>query len=275
MYPYPPYGYPPPYPPPLPPEKEDNSSGVLAILGAIFIVLLLGISGKYAFQYFINTVEVKTIVADSTRVAKTDTVTTKYTQEFPLKGKVRKVENTEKTVVTMQATPVKVVVPTTTPIKSISAPAVLLAKVTPKVVAKRLNYKPVTVKCIYIYSTGVFTKGSTIGQYALYLGKPDTKVMYHYLVNNAEILNTYPVNLQAAHGSAWANTNGLSIAISPNTMSTEQMQAAIVNAAKLSADLCKKYKLDSTQIRQGGNVGVLNNPAKWTAFLSLVDVYLK
>ena len=273
MYPPPYYGY--SYPPPPPPEKEDKSSNFLSIIGAIVIILLLGFGGRYLVQYYINNIETKTITATTT-----DTVVVKkYEEEYPNKPKKDKGKDTSVTVKPIATAPISAPV-----VKTVAAPVVKpaplptptikWASVTNAVVTKRLNYKTVKVKSIYIYSTGVFTKGSNIQEYVAYLNKKDTKVMYHYLVNNNRILNVYPEKLQAAHGSVWANENAISIAISPNQMSANEMQTAIMNTAKLAADLCKKYKLKSSQIEKGENAGVLNNSAKWKAFIALVDIYL-
>lgn len=271
MYPPPYYGY--SYPPPPPPEKDDKSSNFLSIIGAIVIILLLGFGGRYLVQYYINNIETKTITATTTDT----TVVKKYEDEYPNKPKKGKDKDTSVAATTVKTSSAPVSAPV---VKTIVAPVVKpaptikWANVTNAVVAKRLNYKNVKVKSIYIYSTGVFTKGSNIQEYAAYLNKKDTKVMYHYLVNNNRILNVYPEKLQAAHSSAWANENALSIAISPNQMSTAEMQTAIMNTAKLTADLCKKYNLKSSQIEKGENAGVLNNSPKWKAFIALVDIYL-
>ena len=284
----PPYGYPPYYPqipPPIPPPEEPKQRP-LETLGVVLLLVLLMLGLVAGSRYILSKFTVTTV-----ETAKVDTVKTDIDKEYPTVRptpthkpavEVAVAENAPKKIVEA-VKPVAVPVPVSAPVsthtpvaKSAAKPVLQVSKITSSVVKKRLNYRAIAApKAIYIYSTGVFTKGSTIDEYVTYLGKTDTKIMYHYLVNNKKVINCYPVTLQAAHGSTWANENGISIAISPNTMSVNESNTAIVNTALLAADLCRKYHLNASQVAKGENAGILNDPTKWKAFQSLLEIYLR
>lgn len=117
-----------------------------------------------------------------------------------------------------------------------------------------------------------------------YMLSNDNKVSFHYAVDDKEIIQAIPNSRNAWHagdGSGEGNRRYISIEICYSKSGGARFEAAMQNAAWLTAKLCKDYDWDISHVKKHQDFSGKHCPHRilddygWDYFLNLVKAELK
>lgn len=140
------------------------------------------------------------------------------------------------------------------------------------------------IKYIVIHETANQSKGADAAAHAAFLGSGgEAETSWHYTVDDHEIYQHIPDNEVSWNAGDklredGGNLNGISIEMCVN--SDGDFEKTFDNTARLTAYLCKAYKLKLDAVKQHYDFNGKNCPlqirtaGRWEAFLELTQAYL-
>ena len=148
----------------------------------------------------------------------------------------------------------------------------------------RINRPAIHNPCEYItiHNTGNTNKGANTLAHIIYLKTVDSKVSWHYTVDDTNIAQHLPDNETAYHGGdGVGNGNRKSIGIEICVNYDSDLGVAHDKAAKLVAELLKAHKLSLNNVVQHNHWSGKNcpewlrsgKPYTWEVFISKVRYY--
>lgn len=142
------------------------------------------------------------------------------------------------------------------------------------------------IKWLVIHETGNFAPGADAAMHNRYLHseeQKDTPLSWHYTVDDHQIYHHLPDSEQGYHASdsgtkGGGNECGIGIEICVNA--DGDYEKAVDNAARLAAELLKRYHLDISDVKQHGDFTSKNCPERlregdhYEQFLKKIKEYM-